>query len=317
MFLWLYAIFHGLAIFKSVIGLDRQHLLRRSSDMKGLSLMGLVANLANTKWCQKSEKWLKPWHIGTHLRVLSENYPLYIAYQHAGVFMVFKDLCVLISLTCTIGHKLTDFLQWSLIEWKFTDVLHCFHSLVTEWERRWTAAVWYLKLVINQFLLPSVRHLLNPHCNSVEYLSNFNSTWPDYTTDCLVGLTVNPTHLLAVTWPRPVQPVFWTGSFLRHCLFGQANVSMKNLFINSFWGNSYTNFSSHTIFFKTILLYLQFVFNNTNFNVHQFTTQSFSELGLDAICVGSRMGVVGGGGGGVCDCNWTCSCSASIYTTGL
>ena len=27
--------------------------------------------------------------------------------------------------------------------------------------------------------------------------------------------------------------------------------------------------------------------------------QSFSELGLDAICVGSRMGVVGGGGGGV------------------
>ena len=42
--------------------------------------------------------------------------------------------------------------------------------------------------------------------------------------------------------------------------------------------------------------------------------QSFSELGLDAICVGSRMGVVGGGGGGV---TVTCSCSASIYTTGL
>ena len=32
------------------------------------------------------------------------------------------------------------------------------------------------------------------------------------------------------------------------------------------------------------------------------------------ICVGSRMGVVGGGGGSV---TVTCSCSASIYTTGL
>ena len=31
-------------------------------------------------------------------------------------------------------------------------------------------------------------------------------------------------------------------------------------------------------------------------------------------CVGSRMGVVGGGGGGV---TVTCSCSVFIYTTGL
>ena len=31
-------------------------------------------------------------------------------------------------------------------------------------------------------------------------------------------------------------------------------------------------------------------------------------------CVGSRMGVVGGGGGGL---TVTCSCSAFIYTTGL
>ena len=34
-----------------------------------LSLMLLVAKLTNTKWCKKSpEKWLKPWHMGTHLR---------------------------------------------------------------------------------------------------------------------------------------------------------------------------------------------------------------------------------------------------------
>ena len=40
-----------------------------------LTLMLLVANLANTKWSKKPEKWLKPWHMGTHLRVLSESYP--------------------------------------------------------------------------------------------------------------------------------------------------------------------------------------------------------------------------------------------------
>ena len=26
-----------------------------------------MANLAIIKWCQKPEKWLKPWHMGTHL----------------------------------------------------------------------------------------------------------------------------------------------------------------------------------------------------------------------------------------------------------
>ena len=31
-------------------------------------------NLANTKWCKIPEKWLKPWHMGPHLRVLSESY---------------------------------------------------------------------------------------------------------------------------------------------------------------------------------------------------------------------------------------------------
>ena len=39
-----------------------------------LPLMLLVANLAYTKWCKKPEKWLKLWHMGTHLRVLSECY---------------------------------------------------------------------------------------------------------------------------------------------------------------------------------------------------------------------------------------------------
>ena len=38
--------------------------------------MLLVAYLANTKWRKKTEKWLKPWHMGTHLRVLFKSYPM-------------------------------------------------------------------------------------------------------------------------------------------------------------------------------------------------------------------------------------------------
>ena len=35
-----------------------------------------VANLANTKWCKKTGKWLKSWYMGTHLRVLGKSYPM-------------------------------------------------------------------------------------------------------------------------------------------------------------------------------------------------------------------------------------------------
>ena len=41
-----------------------------------LTLMLLVANLANTKWCKKTAKLLKPWHMGTHLRELVESFPM-------------------------------------------------------------------------------------------------------------------------------------------------------------------------------------------------------------------------------------------------
>ena len=33
-----------------------------------------MANLANTKLCNKPEKWLKPLHMGTNLRLLRESY---------------------------------------------------------------------------------------------------------------------------------------------------------------------------------------------------------------------------------------------------
>ena len=33
-----------------------------------------MANLAHTKLYNKPEKWLKPWHMGTYLRVLKEMF---------------------------------------------------------------------------------------------------------------------------------------------------------------------------------------------------------------------------------------------------
>ena len=32
--------------------------------------------MAYSKWCKKTEKWLKPWHMGTHLRVISKSYSM-------------------------------------------------------------------------------------------------------------------------------------------------------------------------------------------------------------------------------------------------
>ena len=36
--------------------------------------LNLLANFANAKWCKNPENWLKPWHMGTILRELSESY---------------------------------------------------------------------------------------------------------------------------------------------------------------------------------------------------------------------------------------------------
>ena len=43
---------------------------------KVLTLMLLVAKLANTKQRKNHEKLQKPWHMGTHLSVLNESYQM-------------------------------------------------------------------------------------------------------------------------------------------------------------------------------------------------------------------------------------------------
>ena len=50
--------------------------IRTVGDLhQDLTLMLVVANFANTKW-RKAEKWLKPWHMGTHLRSLRKRYSM-------------------------------------------------------------------------------------------------------------------------------------------------------------------------------------------------------------------------------------------------
>ena len=63
-----------------------------------LTLMILVENLVKTKRCINPQKWLKPWHIGTHLRVLRERESSN-EHQHGRVQSVFKNLCVLVLCT--------------------------------------------------------------------------------------------------------------------------------------------------------------------------------------------------------------------------
>ena len=52
------------------------HFLCRLIGKDSLTLTLLVANFAITKLCKNPEKRLKPWQMGTHLKVLSEGYPM-------------------------------------------------------------------------------------------------------------------------------------------------------------------------------------------------------------------------------------------------
>ena len=62
-----------------------------------LTLMLQVANLADTKSCKKPEKWPKLLQMGTHLRVLSESYPMSTNMTGFEYFFEFlKKNCVLV-----------------------------------------------------------------------------------------------------------------------------------------------------------------------------------------------------------------------------
>ena len=78
--------------------IDRIHLPRDiRSEFMGylLTLMLLVATLANTKWCKNPGKLLKLGQMGTHLRVLSESFPMNTNMTGFGWFSrIFASLCL-------------------------------------------------------------------------------------------------------------------------------------------------------------------------------------------------------------------------------
>ena len=68
--------------------------IRLEKSERYLTLMLLTANLPNSKWRKKPKKQLKPWYMGTHLRVLSESYPMNTNMTGFGWFS--KNLCILV-----------------------------------------------------------------------------------------------------------------------------------------------------------------------------------------------------------------------------
>ena len=69
-----------------------------------LTLLPVVANFVNMKWWKKAEDWLKPWHMGTHLRVLNKSYLMNT--NMIGFRWVFKRFCVFV-----LGKKVASALE--------------------------------------------------------------------------------------------------------------------------------------------------------------------------------------------------------------
>ena len=92
------------------------------------TLMLLVANLASTKLCKKTEKWLKLWHMGTHLTVLSESYPMNT--NMTGIKCFSKNLWVLV-----IWVKVAPPLEGSATDWTWyiglQYFLHYYYNIIT------------------------------------------------------------------------------------------------------------------------------------------------------------------------------------------
>ena len=70
----------------------------------GFTLMLLVDNLANTKWCKKPEKWLKPWQMGTHWKYSSRALQWIPTWQGSDVFRKFLHHCALDECSLSIGR---------------------------------------------------------------------------------------------------------------------------------------------------------------------------------------------------------------------
>ena len=94
-----------------------------------LILMLVVADLDKTKWYINPLKWLKPWHKGTHLRVLSESYVMNT--NMTG----FRCMCMLVYLTLALRVADLANTKWCEKRKKMTESLaQGYSSESTQWE---------------------------------------------------------------------------------------------------------------------------------------------------------------------------------------
>ena len=72
-----------------------------------LTLMLLLTDFTNTKWCKNPGKWLKPWQMGTHRRVLSECFPMDTNMTGFSWFQGSLHLWVLDESSLSIGRVIS------------------------------------------------------------------------------------------------------------------------------------------------------------------------------------------------------------------
>ena len=93
-----------------------------ASTLKAIML--LVVNLAITKWYNAPEKWLKPWHMGTNMRVLSKSC------QMNTNMTGFRWFLTLMLLVANLANT-----KWYKKPWKMTeDLAHGYSSESTQQE---------------------------------------------------------------------------------------------------------------------------------------------------------------------------------------
>ena len=82
--------------------------------------MIVIAFWPFTKWCKKNEKSLKTWHMGTHLRELSESYPM-DTNVIGSRYIVFKIFGILVLWT-KVASALEGWKTWKVqYEWSWSN----------------------------------------------------------------------------------------------------------------------------------------------------------------------------------------------------
>ena len=101
-----------------------------------LTLMLLVAILANTKWCKNLETWMKTCHICTHLRVLARAFYRIPTWQGLDGFQKSSWSCALDLNSLSIG-RVTEQDQLSVLPFNHTPLIICVRARLSTSKIGW------------------------------------------------------------------------------------------------------------------------------------------------------------------------------------